>query len=375
MSPLFEAGERKPAAGKPRRKSIASGLLYKEYLVLSQHAGWHPSLPILPVGCFGDDGVSWRWLATQRLGTTLRSALGGKPAPFSTVATLALQLIDVLAHVHAAGWVYIDVNADNILLGGTQPATGLNIQRSSAADAKAAGGHGGSAAANSGGAKFRVGPPPPLSFVSDRAYLIDFGLATQFRGVSAPTSSGAEILGTPLFCSSSPTLSPRGDLESLGYLLVYVAAGRAALPWASEASPEACAAAKVATPHSTLVNALPSGPPRRTMSAYWNAISGISSAAAVAPMGIDYAQLKAIFAPFADSGGRLMWPSATKMERGASSDNADEEAVVSSVKRKRRKSPSPAPAAGSATISRQPKSAHAKALSKAHAYVLSLRKS
>jgi hypothetical protein len=87
-------------------------------------------------------------------------------------------------------------------------------------------------------------------------------------------------------------------------------------------------------------------------------------------MGIDYAQLKAIFAPFADSGGRLVWPSATKMDRGASSEIAVE-AAASSAKRKCRTSPSPVPAAGSASTGEND---HPKALSKAHAYVLSLRK-
>ena len=320
VSPLYDAGVKKPSGGKPRPKSTAAGLLYKEYLVLSQHFGWHPALPVVPSDSFGDDGVAWRWFATQRLRTTLRAALDGHPAPFSTVATLAIQLIDVLAQVHAKGWVYIDVNADNVMLGGAQPLRGMNA----------------APPPNKGGAN--------NASAEERAYLIDFGLATQFRGFG--TSKGllaAETRGTPLFASTGGArgepIAPRDDLESLGFLLTYAAAGRAALPWAEQATPELVAAVKAATPVASLALKLPAGAPRGALAAYWAALaSAVAPASASAPAGtVDYARLKSIFSPFANKDGRLVWGGAGAVAGAGSGAGAGTEAGAPAVKAKEKR--------------------------------------
>lgn len=70
-----------------------------------------------------------------------------------------------------------------------------------------------------------------------RIYLIDFGLSKQFmneRGRHVPNAGGEKMfIGNLAFCSvrahSLKELSRRDDLESLGYILIYLAKGN--LPW------------------------------------------------------------------------------------------------------------------------------------------------
>lgn len=74
----------------------------------------------------------------------------------------------------------------------------------------------------------------------DRVFLIDFGLARYYRHPRTqkpvPFRPTHQLVGTPAFTSirghyGSPC-SPRDDLESLGYVLVYLCRGQ--LPWQKE---------------------------------------------------------------------------------------------------------------------------------------------
>ena len=72
---------------------------------------------------------------------------------------------------------------------------------------------------------------------SNKIYLIDFGLSKRFRnlktGLHIPYKDGKQLTGTPKFVSIYTHLgieqSRRDDLESLGYIIVYLMKGF--LPW------------------------------------------------------------------------------------------------------------------------------------------------
>lgn len=133
---------------------------------------YHPNLPILPKNAYGSDDTLV-WLVLQKLKGSLMSridavsasgagagagtpgSLKGKASakggrrnsgagvgaasssaaaaagnggsggdtirlPLATVSTIMLQLIDVLQHLHNKGYCYVDVNCDNVMVGGPQ---------------------------------------------------------------------------------------------------------------------------------------------------------------------------------------------------------------------------------------------------------------
>jgi hypothetical protein len=318
---------------------------------------------VLPRDCFGDAGAH-RWLAVQPLRATLRAAARldapGAPRapPWRTTATLALQLLDVLSHVHAAGWVHGDVNADNIMLGGAQPAAGRNAPLPGALT------HAGR------GRGPRTGAAPPLDAAGERAYLIDFGCARPFAGVGAAGAAPqAAALGTPLYAATSfargAPLSPRDDLESLGYLLLAVAGGgRAALPWGAAADAAAVDAAKLAAAPAALARGARAPAARAALAVYFAALAAVTPADALAPAGLDYAALKAIFAPHAAPDGRLEWDGGAAEAAGgggggggaAAAAAAQAQAPAAAVPAARaRKARSPKAARGSASPQKKKK--------------------
>jgi casein kinase 1 alpha len=110
-----------------------------------------------------------------------------------TVLMLADQMLDRLEFVHSKNLIHRDVKPDNFLMG-----VGQNC---------------------------------------NRLYLIDFGLAKKYRdrrtGRHIPYTESRSLTGTARYASVASHLgvaaSRRDDLESLGYLLVYL--NRGSLPW------------------------------------------------------------------------------------------------------------------------------------------------
>ena len=300
VADLHEAGAARKKGVLP--KSPGASLLFHEYNTLVNVLGWHPSLPVVPEGCYSE-GSGVRWLAQQALaGGTLGARLGERTGlPLPTVAVLALQLLDVLAHVHAAGYVYCDLNLDNVLLGGAQAARGMNACYAGARTHRGVGGR---------ARLIACGPPPPLHHAGERAYLVDFGLATEYvahTGGSVGAAPGAR--GTPLFSSPAHALllplSPRDDLLSLAYLLTAAAGGVQALPWAAAASDAAATAGKLAaTPQALAARVPPSA--RAPLEAFLTAVLALDAAAAAAS-GVDYAALKGVWAPLAPPQGGMGW--------------------------------------------------------------------
>jgi serine/threonine protein kinase len=302
---LHEPGGKKVKGAYP--KSQGATLLFHEYNCYTNIFRWHPNLPVLPEGCYGEDaGAGYRWLALQELAHgTLASRVGehhGVPLP--TVAILALQLLDVLAHIHATGFVYCDLNLDNVLLGGAQPLRGMNAHYSGART------HMGTGGAGRPPRLISAGPPPPLHNPGERAYLVDMGMATEFVShTGAAVGPGAQARGTPLFSSTSHAegqpLSPRDDLQALCYLLAAAAGGIAALPWAAAASAEHTLALKRATTPERLAAGLPEAA-RKPCCAFFKAVFALKPQAAAAT-GVDYNYLKALWQPSAPAVGAFTW--------------------------------------------------------------------
>ena len=113
----------------------------------------------------------------------------GRFSPKTTLM-LAIQMLDLIATLHCCGIVHRDIKPDNFLMG-------LRDNR-------------------------------------QRLYLIDFGLAKEFkRGSHIRETTGKSLVGTARYASvhshQGLELSRRDDLESIGYLWIYFLKGR--LPW------------------------------------------------------------------------------------------------------------------------------------------------
>lgn len=94
-------------------------------------------------------------------------------------------------------------------------------------------------------------------------YIIDFGLSKQFRSpdthLHIPYRRGLGLTGTPLFASNNShagcELGRRDDLESLAYILAYLARG--SLPWEGLADPALVAQRKLDCSAEELCSGLP----------------------------------------------------------------------------------------------------------------------
>jgi len=314
--------------GKKKRKSYSSTLLYQEYHMLVNRFRWHPNLPILPDQCYGDSG-DYRYLALQLLeeGTLAKKVGDSSGLPLSTVALIALQLIDVLAHIHATGMVYMDLNLENVLVGAGQPPAGMNSRLPSSSTHKGVGGK---------ARLLEAGPPPPIG--KFRVYLIDFGMATEFV-----THTGLQIVakgprGTPLFSSPNyghrgrPPLSPLDDLISLGYLLVACCAGSNALPWSRATSEEEALAEKLLTTPEKLVEKAPASH-QAPLLGYLKAVAS-ADAAAAASVGLNYDLFKSFFASAAPSNGALNWDSVPAVPVPVSGKRTRDGGLVDGVSQK-----------------------------------------
>ena len=155
-------------------------------------------------GGYGMPGVYWcghdgdyNVLVMELLGDNLEnlSKLCGSKLTLKTVLMLADQALQILEFIHTKGIVHRDIKPDNFLLGSEK--------------------------------NYHL------------VHLIDFGLAKRYidpkSGEHIALKTGKSLLGKPLFTSlnshEGSEMSRRDDLESLGYVLLYLLKG--CQPWSS----------------------------------------------------------------------------------------------------------------------------------------------
>ena len=168
-------------------------ILEKEVYLMSYLYG--PRIPY--VKSFGQCGF-YNVLVMELLGKSLediKHILPSKKMSIPCVCRLSYQMLQILEHIHKKSFLHRDVKPDNFIMG--------------------------------------IGPN------SKFLYMIDFGFAKTYRDPSTlvhyPMEKAAGMTGTARFASINTlngfTQSRRDDLESLGYVIVYIAKGT--LPWAS----------------------------------------------------------------------------------------------------------------------------------------------
>jgi serine/threonine protein kinase len=136
---------------------------------------------VYELGCEGDR----HYIVMELLGCSIRQLLSQTSRTFSltTVLMLADQMLARVEYLHRKGWVHRDIKPSNFLMG--------------------------------------------LNSRSNEIYLIDFGLATPLSGESIPF--GGTTCYASINVQSGLPPGRRDDLESLGYVLIYLAKG--SLPW------------------------------------------------------------------------------------------------------------------------------------------------
>jgi serine/threonine protein kinase len=164
--------------------------LESEYRVLRSLQG---GIGIPRVFCYGTEGSS-NIMALELLGPSLESHFKSTRHKFSlkTVLMIADQCISRLEYIHTKTFIHRDIKPDNFLVG--------------------------------------------LRRKSHVIYIVDFGLAKRFVDSTSKHikyKEGKSLTGTARFVSVFTHLgieqSRRDDLESLGYLLLYLLQGT--LPW------------------------------------------------------------------------------------------------------------------------------------------------
>jgi serine/threonine protein kinase len=133
-----------------------------------------------------------KFIVMDLLGCSLENLLNKKKKMTTTeVAWRAIQMIDIIRYIHSFGYIHRDIKPDNFVVGHRN---------------------------------------------EDELYCIDFGLAKRYinnSGVHISYSKTKRFVGTARYASlaahEGAELSRRDDLESIGYILVYLAKGR--LPW------------------------------------------------------------------------------------------------------------------------------------------------
>lgn len=157
-------------------------------------------------------------LAIDVLGRSLEDLLDDNDAPFSlkTVLMLVDQMISCVEFVHRHGYIHRDIKPDNFML-----ALKSNVNNFSAV-------------------RFNNNGDENISKkknYSNKINIIDFGLSKRYRdaktGAHVPYKKKKTMTGTARYASLSAMVgneqSRRDDLESLGYVFVYLLKGR--LPW------------------------------------------------------------------------------------------------------------------------------------------------
>lgn len=152
-------------------------------------------------GCRGIPQIKWfgkdeehYYMVMELLGDSLRDVVA-KSGRFSLrgVVQIGVKLIQLMKTIHEKGVVHRDVKPDNLLFGGTRPT---------------------------------------------ELYLVDFGLCRSYLrdGYHIPTGRTSGLIGSPNYASihghQRAELGRRDDMESLGYVLLYLYMGK--LPWDME---------------------------------------------------------------------------------------------------------------------------------------------
>lgn len=193
-----DIGTHGPVAIKAELKTAKVPQLVFEYGVLRELNG---ELGVPAVYWFGDHG-DCNVLVMQRLGpsvTAVKHRLFQVPQRVSLVKHIARSVLQALHALHRNGFVHRDLKPENMLWE-TQPRT-------------------------------------EDAFTLPRVYLIDFGLAKRVwmptTGVHVSCCTGKHLTGTPRYAAAHAhagvELSRRDDIESFGYVMIYLALG--ALPW------------------------------------------------------------------------------------------------------------------------------------------------
>ena len=175
---------------KFENNSNGSNLLEHESSIMLYLKG--PNIPYIKT--YGTSGA-FNILVMQLLGKNLQSLLieMGGTLSIKTVCILAYQMISILEHIHNKNIIHRDIKPENFLMG--------------------------------------------LDNNSKFLYLSDFGLSKSYNQNSTthytPNKEGKKLTGTPRYASINAMRcleqSPRDDLESIGYILVYLLKGE--LPW------------------------------------------------------------------------------------------------------------------------------------------------
>jgi serine/threonine protein kinase len=164
-------------------------------------------------------------MVMEFLGPSLADLFMYKNKKFSltTIYLLGLQLIQRIELIHEKGFIHRDIKPENFVIG--------------------------------------------LNDKSNTVYIIDFGLARRYKdkntGQHIPYRENRHLVGTARYAGINAHLgieqSRRDDIESIGYILVYLFLGK--LPWQSKndkgKSPQKILEKKLITPPEVLCKKLP----------------------------------------------------------------------------------------------------------------------
>jgi serine/threonine protein kinase len=186
----FHKDTYEPVAIKLEHCGSKTRILSKEYQTYVQIYEEDAGLPrVLAFGQKDD----FQYMVMQMLGPSLEELLRQHTAfSLKTVLMLADQMVERMRFMHQKGFLHRDIKPENFLMG--------------------------------------------LQQQQDVVHIIDLGLAKRWKlpnGGHIKYMTGGRIIGTARYASINShignQLSRRDDMESLGYLLVYLAKGK--LPW------------------------------------------------------------------------------------------------------------------------------------------------